>query len=76
MASPVTQREAGEAMTVRPAASAPITVSTNTSASDDLEARFREGWRTVKHGFRQAGDEVRSGFTAFGRHLKKTFTPE
>jgi hypothetical protein len=73
MASPATQREPGEAMMVRPAASAPIPPPTKTVASEDLGIRIRGDWQVVKHGFRQAGDDMRSGFTAFGRRVKKTF---
>jgi hypothetical protein len=73
MASPVTQRELGEATTARPAASTPMIVSANTSASEDLGARVRGGWKAVKKGFGQVGDDVRSGFTDLGRRLKKTF---
>ena len=76
MASPATQRELGEAVTVRPAASVPIPVSTDPPAFEDLGARVRHGWRTVTQGFLRASDDVRSGVSAFGRRLKKTFTRE
>jgi hypothetical protein len=76
-ASPATLREPGEAMTVRPATSEPIAPPARVaSSSDDLGTKVRGDWQTVKRGFRQAGDDMRSGFTDFGRRLKKTFTRE
>lgn len=67
------QREPGEAMTARPAASQPIVLSASTSASDDQRPKFRERWHAVKRWTRETSEDVGSGFTAFGRRVKKVF---
>jgi hypothetical protein len=49
----------------RPRAAAP--------AADDFGVRVRGDWESVKRGFREAGDDIRSGFTDLGRRIKRTF---
>jgi hypothetical protein len=74
-ASPPTMREQGEAMSIRPAASEAVVSPTSTNAlvAEDLGAKFREDWRSVKRGFQRAGDGLSSGVIDLGRRLKGTF---
>jgi hypothetical protein len=65
-ASPSTR---DEPMLAQPASSVPTTVSSD----DDLGAKFRDDWDTVKQGFREAGRDIRSGFVDLGRRIKRTF---
>jgi hypothetical protein len=67
----VANREA----TARPAMSEPpaSSVSPSPAPAEDLRTKVREDWKTVKRGFRQAGESLRSGFADLGRRLKDTF---
>jgi hypothetical protein len=71
-------REQGEAMSIPPAASqqAAPAGSASTPPPEDFGTRARTDWQSVKRGFQQAGKDVRSGLTDFGRRVKETFTRE
>jgi hypothetical protein len=74
-ASPTPVREEREATAGRPAPSEPdaSSVSPIRARAEDLGTKVREDWKTVKRGFRQAGESLRSGFADLGRRLKDTF---
>ena len=51
----------------------PLPPVTSVGSTDDLGARAREDWESVKRGFREAGRDIRSGFVDLGRKIKRTF---
>lgn len=68
-------RESVEASPIQPVTSQPRAVPAATTASsrDDLGERMRDDWESVKRGFREAGQDIRSGFADLGRRIKRTF---
>jgi hypothetical protein len=73
-ASPARVRDPGEAASARQPPSPGAAVAEASPPADDLGARFREDWETVKRGFREAGEDVRSGVEGLGRRMKALFT--
>jgi hypothetical protein len=79
MATPSSPRESGEAPpaqspTGHSTANGPSASPPPAAPSEDLGAKFRRDWESVKRGFQEAGQDVRSGAIAFGRRVKETFT--
>jgi hypothetical protein len=73
-ASPPSVREPA-GTTPAPAPSARVAaVAPPPPPSDDFGERARADWESVKRGFRDAGNDMRTGFTDFGRRVKGLFT--
>jgi hypothetical protein len=56
-----------------PARQRKIASAPKPSARDDFGERAREDWQSVMRGFRETGEDIRSGFVALGNRIKHAF---
>jgi hypothetical protein len=71
VATPVTVESRRSATT--PARPRKVAHAPKPQASDDFGERARGDWQSVKRGFQEAGEDIRSGFVSLGHRIKRAF---